>query len=95
MNYSRVLFYAWVLLISLTLISVLLAETKNFNNISATLVCFVISVKGHVVVDTLMGLKHAHASIRKVMLSYMYIIPALILLGIWFPSTIKDLTTLG
>ena len=95
MNYGRILFYAWLLLISLTLVSVLIAETKNFTDISAAIVCFVIAIKGHVVVDTLMGLKHAHASIRKVMLSYMYIIPGLILFGIAFPEVVKDLTTLG
>lgn len=95
MNSGRFLVFIWCCLLLLTLISVLMGETGDFGTFSAVLVCAIVSLKGRLVIDYLMGLRHANARIRAVMLNYFYLIPLLIVVGVVFPDVIVRLTTLG
>ena len=95
MHESRTLIRVWLLLLGLTTISVLLAETGEFSLLSASLVCLVVAFKGRWIVDYFIGLRYANRAIRNVMLGYFYVLPALIILGMLFPQVVVKLTTLG
>jgi len=99
-NANKRLIFTWLILLMLTLVSVFLVETAtdysiSNNVISGVLVCFVIALKGYLVIDNLIGLRLANKNIRGVMLSYFYVLPLLIALGIIFPDIIVNMTSLG
>ena len=54
----------------------------------------IISLKGQLVIDRLMGLRHATPAIRYTMLSYFYLLPLLIIWALIFPEQLAWLTTL-
>lgn len=85
----------WLILLALTLLSVLTAETADFGQISVIIVCVIVTIKGRLVIDEFIGLRHAHPSLRKVMLGYFYLIPLLIVIGVIFPQAIVSLTSLN
>ncbi|KZY83791.1 hypothetical protein A3740_23060, partial [Oleiphilus sp. HI0068] len=91
---KRHLLRIWLALLALTLLSVLTAETADFGQISVVIVCVIVTLKGRLVIDEFIGLRHAHPKIRKVMLGYFYLIPTLIVLGVIFPGVIISLTSL-
>jgi len=95
---NKRLIVTWLALLVLTSVSVVLVETATAYSISSTvisgvLVCFVIALKGQLVIDNLIGLRLANKNIRRVMLSYFYVLPLLIALGIAFPDIIVSMTT--
>jgi len=95
MSENKRLVITWFSLLTMTLISALLAETSSINTVSGVFVCFIIAMKSQLVIDHMVGLRWAHKSIRRVMLSYFYILPLLISIGIIFPNFIVRMTTLG
>mgnify|MGYP007132384408 FL=1 len=100
MSDNKRLIITWLGLLALTSLSVFLAETSNAsaitsNTITGIFVCFIVALKGQLVIDHLIGLRFAHRSIRRVMLSYFYILPLLITLGMVFPDAVVSMTSLG
>lgn len=91
---NKVLHRAWMLLIALTLGSAFLAESIDPTTGVVIVVCLVVAIKGQLVVDRLMGLRHAPPVIRWMMLAYFYVLPALIALALIFPEQLRRLTTL-
>ncbi|MFT6914314.1 MAG: hypothetical protein ACJAWL_000610 [Motiliproteus sp.] len=91
---DKLLRRAWLLLIGLTLTSALLAEAIDPTAGVVIVVCLVVSIKGQLVVDRLMGLRRAPPLIRALMLAYFYVLPVLIALGLIFPEALRRLTTL-
>ena len=92
---NRVLILVWLILMLCTLISVGFAEGRHLSSLAAVFVCSIVVFKAQLVIDYLIGLKHAHPRIRKVMLGYVYLIPLLIVIGILFPEGIVRLTSLN
>jgi hypothetical protein len=76
----------WLVLVSLTLLSIFMAEDDPKLALSITTICFVIAIKGQLVVDKLIGLRYANQKIRKLMLGYFYFLPLLISLAMVFPE---------
>lgn len=92
---NSTLIAVWLALLLCTFISVMMAEGVNFTKFSAVLVCTIVIIKSHLVVDYLIGLKLAHPRLRKVMLGYFYLIPLLIALGAVRPDWIVAMTSLN
>lgn len=84
----------WLVLIALTLFSAYMAEsgTSSFNSIA--IMALVLAIKGRIIVDYFMELKHANIVVRTLMQIYFYVIPALIILVYLFPEHIAKWTTL-
>lgn len=86
--------HTWIALILLTLGSAWLAESVDPTAGIVIAVCLVVAIKGQLVIDRLMGLRHAPPVIRKLMLAYFYVLPVLIALALIFPEPLRRLTTL-
>ena len=82
------------MLISLTLLSALFADSLDPNSWITLVVCITIMVKGQVIVDIFMGLKTAPKKIRYMMLGYFYVLPPRVAVALIFPEAIETLTTL-
>ncbi len=94
MNNSKKITLIWLTLISLTLLSILIAEDTPDHLFSITFVCLVVAVKGQLVIDKLIGLRFANPKIRWVMLSYFYILPPIIILSLVFPELLYAISSL-
>jgi len=90
----QVLIAVWSLLMALTLLSALTAEAADPALWTVLFISLIISLKGQLVVDRLMGLRHANPAIRYTMLSYFYLLPLLIVWALIFPEQLAWLTTL-
>ena len=86
--------YLWVLLVSLTLFSAYIAERVEPSLMSITIMAVVLAIKGRIIVDHFMELKNANKILRRLMHSYFYVIPSLIIVVYLFPETIARWTTL-
>ena len=85
----------WLLLIGLTLFSAYMAERADPGFISVAIMATVLAIKGRIIVDHFMELKHAHKVLRTLMRVYFYVIPSLIIIVYLFPEQIAKLTTLS
>jgi hypothetical protein len=94
MNNPKVYNRAWIILVVLTMASALIAESIDPTAGVVIVVCLVVSIKGQLVADQLMGLQHAPPVIRGLMLAYFYVLPVLIALALIFPDQLRRLTTL-
>jgi len=86
MTNSKSITFIWLVLVGLTLTSAFIAEGTPSNSLSIIFVCFIIAIKGQLVIDRLIGLRLENQKIRWVMLSYFYILPPLFVVGILFPE---------
>ena len=84
----------WLTLIVLTLFSAFMAEQGRSDLSSISIMALVLAIKGRIIVDYFMELKHAHIVLRTLMQVYFYVIPALIILVYLFPEQIAKWTTL-
>ena len=84
----------WIILIILTLFSAYMAETATPGLTSITIMAVVLAMKGRIIVDYFMELKHAHVVVRTLMRMYFFVIPALIILVSLLPEYIANWTTL-
>jgi hypothetical protein len=84
----------WLVLISLTLFSAYMAERSDPGFISVAIMALVLAIKGSIIVDHFMELKHAHKLLRGLMRTYFYVIPFLIIIVYLFPEQIAKLTAL-
>ncbi len=96
MNISpiRLIEILWLLLIILTLFSAYMAEQANPGLDSVAIMAIVLAIKGRIIVDYFMELKHSHYILRTLMQVYFYVIPALIILVYLFPEQIAEWTVL-
>ena len=88
-NKSSSITYIWLVLIGLTLTSAFIAESSPAHSVSIIFVCFIITIKGQLVIDRLIGLRLENQKIRKVMLAYLYILPPLFMAGMLFPELLR------
>ena len=84
----------WLLLIGLTLFSAYMAERSTPGFSSIVIMATVLAIKGRIIVDHFMELKHAHKVLRTLMQVYFYVIPLFIILVYLFPEHIAKWTTL-
>ena len=84
----------WLSLIVLTLFSAFMAEKGSANLASISIMALVLAIKGRIIVDYFMELKHANSVLRRLMQLYFYVIPAFIILVYLFPEQIAKWTTL-
>ena len=85
----------WLALIGLTLFSAWMAERAEPGFISVAIMAAVLAIKGRIIVDHFMELKHAHRILRGLMRTYFYVIPSLIIIVYLFPEQIAKWTTLS
>ena len=83
-----------MILIALTLFSAYMAEKANPGFDSVAIMALVLAIKGRIIVDYFMELKHSHVVLRTLMQVYFYVIPALIILVYLFPDQIAEWTVL-
>ena len=84
----------WIILMAITVMNALLAETSSTSASIIILVALSTAFKGQMVVDHFMGLKGANRHFRFWMNAYFVIIPALIVLVYLFPEPIAQMTSL-
>ena len=84
----------WLLLIILTLLSAYMAEIATPGINSIVIMALVLAIKGRIIVDHFMELKHSNVIVRTLMQVYFYVVPALIILVYLFPEQIAKWTTL-
>lgn len=71
-------FNIWLRLVGLTLISAVIAETKNTAVIATVFVCVIVMIKGHWIIEEFMGLKHVAPFFRKIIKGYFYAMTTLV-----------------
>ncbi len=84
----------WLLLIALTLFSAYMAEQENTGLSDVAIMALVLAIKGRIIVDHFMELKHSHVVLRTLMQVYFYVIPAMIILVYLYPEKIASWTVL-
>ena len=94
MSHIKLINTLWLALIALTLFSAFMAEQSAPGLNSVTIMALVLAIKGRIIVDYFMELKHSHVVLRTLMQVYFYVIPALIILVYLFPEQIAKWTAL-
>ena len=94
MRHVKFIEILWMILIALTLFSAYMAEKTNPGFDSVAIMALVLAIKGRIIVDYFMELKHSHVVLRTLMQVYFYVIPALIILVYLFPEQIAEWTVL-
>jgi cytochrome c oxidase subunit IV len=94
MKHIKLINTLWIVLIALTLFSAYMAENATPGFTSVAIMALVLAVKGRIIVDYFMELKHANKVVRRLMQIYFYVIPALIILVYLFPKQIAGWTHL-
>jgi cytochrome c oxidase subunit IV len=84
----------WIVLIILTAFSAFMAEQGKPELISMTIMAVVLAIKGRIIVDYFMELKHSNKILRGLMRVYFYVIPTLIIVVYLFPEKIAAWTAL-
>lgn len=85
---------SWVILMIITTLNALVAETAEPDLLITAIICFSIAYKGRRIMDFFMELNHANATIQKLMRGYFYVFPALIFLTDVFTEELATLTAL-
>ncbi len=91
---QKVIVTTWITLVGLTLISTSFAESTETSKTIAIFVCMVTIYKGWLVINNLMDLRFAVRRLRWMMLGYFLIVMPIILITIFFPDGVRQLTTL-
>ena len=84
----------WLILIVLTLFSAYMAEQAKPGLSAVLIIAAVLAIKGRIIVDYFMELKHSNLILRRLMRLYFYVIPAMLVLVYLFPEKIAAWTTL-
>lgn len=84
----------WIVLLVLTLVSAAIADSAEPAVWTVLFVSMTVTLKGQLVIDRLMGLRHANPLIRGLMLLYFYVLTLLIVWALLFPEQLARLTTL-
>lgn len=94
MTHIKFIEVLWMALIILTLFSAYMAEQEKPGLDSVVIIALVLAIKGRIIVDYFMELKHSHYILRTLMQVYFYVIPALVILVYLFPDQIAAWTAL-
>lgn len=92
-NYKKIC-VSWILMFTLTLVSATFAESSAPSTIALMFICIVTLVKGQLLIDNLMDLRHSVHRIRWMMLAYFYGLLSIIIFAVIFPETVRQITTL-
>ncbi len=84
----------WLVLLLLTFFSAYMAERATPGLFSIIVMSMVLAIKGRIIVDHFMELKHSNPLLRFLMRMYFYVIPLLIILVYLFPEQLAKWTTL-
>ncbi|MEJ1353649.1 MAG: cytochrome C oxidase subunit IV family protein [Candidatus Sedimenticola sp. (ex Thyasira tokunagai)] len=87
--------FIWMLLMGITVINALIAETADGGFLVSVVVAISVAFKGRMVVQSFMELHNANRFIRTMMNAYFYVIPLLIVVVQAYPETIAQLTRLN
>lgn len=93
-KYSGIKNGVWLVLITLTLGSALIAESADPSLIVTLAIAITVGVKGWLVVDYFMELRNANRYFRFAMNLYFVVLPLMILLVYLFPEGIANLVDL-
>ena len=85
----------WAILMVVTLLNALVAETADPHLLITFLICVSIAYKGRLVIDHFMELFEANNTIRSLMHSYFYILPVLIFLADAFSEELAAISKLS
>ena len=94
MDQERKLNIIWLLLMLITVMNALIAESSQTGTAITVLIALSVAFKGHMVVDHFMGLKGANRYLRSLMNAYFYVIPAITIIVYLFPETVAQWTSL-
>jgi len=94
LSHIKLIQYLWIILVCLTLFSAFMAERTHTGFLEISIMALVLAVKGRIIVDHFMELKHSHVVLRTLMRVYFYVIPALIIIVYLFPDQIAKWTVL-
>jgi len=75
---SRTSVFSWLLLITLTFISVYITELVDSRSLFISCALFIVFLKGQQIIDVFMELKHAPKRWRLLLLSYVILMPVII-----------------
>jgi hypothetical protein len=84
----------WVLLLALTAAGAWLGETGGRGWALTLTVALLIALKGRLVIDHYMGMRDANRTIRRILYSFVVLVPALVLVSHAFGALIAQWTTL-
>ena len=82
----------WGILMVVTLLNALVAETAEPHVLITLIICCSIAYKGRLVIDNFMELYNANKTIRSLMRSYFYVFPVLIFLADVFSEQLANIT---
>lgn len=85
---------AWIVLMLVTLLNTLVAESAQQSHFISAVICFSIAFKGRLVIDYFMELNEANDTIRQLVRSYFYFFPLLILLCDVFSEQLRIITSI-
>lgn len=86
---------SWLILMAITMLNAMVAETAEPHIFITLLVCVSIAYKGRLVIDDFMELLHANRTIRTLMRSYFYVIPMLIFVTDLFSEQLAAISKLS
>ncbi|MFK5986999.1 MAG: cytochrome C oxidase subunit IV family protein [Pseudomonadota bacterium] len=95
MNKEKTLDLIWILLMAITIMNAMLAESSSSGAAVTILVAVSVGFKGHMVIDHFMGLKESNRYLRNSMNVYFYVIPTMMVIIYIFPETIAQWTSLS
>jgi hypothetical protein len=84
----------WLALLGLTASGAWLGETGGRGWALTLTVAFLIALKGRLVIDHYMEMRHANRSIRRVLYAFVVVVPLLVILTHAFGELIARLTTI-
>lgn len=85
----------WLILMIVTLLNALVAETADPHILITAVICISIAYKGRLVIDNFMELLNANRTIRTLMRSYFYILPVLIFVTDLFSEQLAAISTIS
>lgn len=91
---KRTLDILWLVLCGLTVGGALLGETAHGGIAVTLLIAVSMAIKGRLVVDHFMELKHANRKIRALMRAYFYVLPSVTVLVYLYGEQLAAVTSL-
>ncbi|MCW8956051.1 MAG: cytochrome C oxidase subunit IV family protein [Gammaproteobacteria bacterium] len=78
--------YIWFFVMAITVINAVIAETLEPTLFIVLAIAIAISIKGRMVIDYFMALRHENQRLRAIMNVYFYVIPVAIVVVYQFPQ---------
>ena len=81
--------YIWLLVMLITIVNAYIAESIEPTLFIVLVIAITISIKGHLIIDHFMALRHENPRLRAIMNAYFYFIPMAIVMVYQFPQLFK------